>query len=393
MKKLFCIILILTFAVSASAELTDADLDKIKNIVASEVATYNRSSDVVIIVAFVSLGFFLLFAGILFVNTFLRHQTVNKQIILALMLSLGCSLFYVTQVSAQRIASFEHIVCKSLEVVDNFGNRAILLNSNKNLNAVAVYDTTGDLAVGMSSILEAKSIGEKKHDNSVKIYNKGENPKISLESSEIDSKVNLHDEKGISAISLISKKEANILQINNKAGDQAVGLAYSEKGNGIFVSDEKGQLAVHISSLPSHNGMAILNKQGKNAINMLSDKEGNILSLLDIHEKEAISLLSKDGYVNDLRIYDPQADDIAIHLASACANDCSEFYSNGIALYDKKQKIAINMYTNERSNQISLRNRMFPNRPRAISLFSGTTGNSLTLYDTAGHYQWSEVAD
>ena len=142
------------------SELTEKDLNKIRQIVQSEVNAIkqditkvelrliekiresenrlqtqfnqsldNRTNSIMIIFAVVSMGFFLLFGCILLVGA-LRNRQPNKKLIILMVVSLaGVMLCRVPSLNAQK-DRFGDIICRSLTVVNEYDKEMIVLKAN-----------------------------------------------------------------------------------------------------------------------------------------------------------------------------------------------------------------------------------------------------------------------
>ena len=146
---------VVLFGVSFSAfgELTDADIDKIRQVVKAENAIIHadmaafelrltqkiqesenrlrselnaqlnaRMNDFTIVFGITSGGFFLLFATVLLVNIFRNRTMVDKKMVLVFVLSVISGLLcLVSTVKAQKSLEGIEIVCSGLKVIDSNG--------------------------------------------------------------------------------------------------------------------------------------------------------------------------------------------------------------------------------------------------------------------------------
>ena len=129
-------------------------------------------------------------------------------------------------IEAQNNGVFDEIICRSLKVVSGLGNRAILLNSGKEGNAVVVYDTTGEKAIGLVSVINDTPdlnrnavLPIEKHDNMLMIYNRQDQQVISLLSSEEQNYISLLDPQGRKAIYLPADSHNNAITLFDKANN------------------------------------------------------------------------------------------------------------------------------------------------------------------------------
>lgn len=151
------VITLLVIPTIVSSELTEKDLEKIREIVQTEVALIqkdmiavelrlnekiresenrlqtqfsqsldSRTNGIMIVFAVMSMGFFLLFTAILVVGA-LKNRQVDKKMIILMVLSLaGVLLCRISPVNA-KVDKFGDIVCRSLTVVDRQDNKVAFL--------------------------------------------------------------------------------------------------------------------------------------------------------------------------------------------------------------------------------------------------------------------------
>lgn len=255
---IICVVLVVVFAIPVNAELTESDLRKIKEIVASEVAILknditqvelrlnekiresenrlqtqfstaldNRTNGIMILFAVISIGFFLLFSAILLVGAFnRRNREINKKpIVTMLILSLGCAVFYAHKLHAQEVfdARFGEIICTRLTVVDDEGNNGVVLDSSPESNMIIVGDKTS------------------------------RRPAIALASAKLpgfalENRILIHDSRGNYAIDLHALSSQNHVTVYDKITKQESISLRSGEGTNSFLLYEAGK---HISQLAS----------------------------------------------------------------------------------------------------------------------------------------------
>ena len=141
--RIFAVIAITLFMIPtfAFSELTEKDLEKIKEIIHSEVGTI-QTNDIMIISAVISAGFFLLFGCILLVGAF-RNRNIDKQIMILMGITLvGMMLCRISPLDAQK-DRFGEIVCTGLTVVDDKDNARIKMGFDEdNETGLTLFDET-----------------------------------------------------------------------------------------------------------------------------------------------------------------------------------------------------------------------------------------------------------
>ena len=197
-------------------------------------------------------------------------------------------------IEAQSNGVFNKITCRELEVVDENGNKAIVLFSVDNTNNVRVYDRQGKAA-------------------------------IHLGSSETGNDVLVVDETGESGILFgASKKMGNYLLIPNPTGKTAVEIIAHKQGNYIECSQ-----------------LTVVDKSGKPAIELSIDDDANLIKIYDKAGKRALLMIANKGDIfnNGLYIYD-QTQKSAVSINSIETNN--EGSHNGIWIdYEGERHIAL----------------------------------------------------
>ena len=150
--------------------------------------------------------------------------------------------FITPTLDAQSNGVSDKIVCRTLEVVDEAGNRMIVLGSEAMGNALVVLDKRG---------LPALTLKHTRGGNAVVVY----------------------DERGAPAATLGSTPKSNLVIVTDRrTGNPAVRLgATNGGGNLVAVSDKTGEPAVILSSVPKGNGISVYSKSGE--LTRLGDKE------------------------------------------------------------------------------------------------------------------------
>lgn len=161
MKTIFTAILLLIITLPVYSELTNEDIDKIREVIKQENAVIHsemvqlelritqkiqesenrlrselnaqlnaRMSDFTIVFAITSGGFFLMFATILILNMVKGRTIVEKKAIILLVLSVTFgTICYASSVKAQPDRTFNDITCRSLTIVDRWNIPRIMLDT------------------------------------------------------------------------------------------------------------------------------------------------------------------------------------------------------------------------------------------------------------------------
>lgn len=133
-------------------------------------------------------------------------------------------------IAAQHNEVFNEIKCRQLTVVDEAGNREIILKQR----SVVLLDKAGQPAIGLSFTDEG---------NSISIFKDG-HVAIGLMTGEEQDGIVLSDNlTKKNAITLAVREAANAILINNKTGESAITLLSSNHsllGNDIVVHDQAG---------------------------------------------------------------------------------------------------------------------------------------------------------
>ena len=156
MKLLWISATLLMLSTPAFSELTNEDIDKIREVIKQENAVIQsemvqlelritqkiqesenrlrselntqlnaRMKDFTIVLGMTSGGFFLLFASVLLINALRGRTLVDKKTILVFILSIITGLLcFVSTTKAQENAIYNHLTCRSLTITDAKGKRA-----------------------------------------------------------------------------------------------------------------------------------------------------------------------------------------------------------------------------------------------------------------------------
>ena len=318
MKYLLSITLMLALTMSAMAELTESDLEKIQDIVANQVETLknemtqserrlneriseletqfntsldNRTNGIMIIFAVISIGFFLLFSAVFLITALLMRRNVMKAATM-LILSLGCVLFYATKLPAQRDAVFDKIVCRSLEVVNKDNEISILQNSD----GINIYHRDFDLIYRDDEANIPQGTG-------INIYNRDAQV-VTLGTYGNGSQLVLHNtmmgQTGKEAIALRHThiRDGNYLRINSSVSDSFTSIDDGTiRARRLTLHDIKMDRSVEIRGghEVAQRGLVIYKPGG-----------------LD----PAIELEFSPKYETSLKIWDPLSDDLALAFVS-----------------------------------------------------------------------------
>ena len=169
-------------------------------------------------------------------------------------------------IEAQSNGVFDKIQCRELEVVDEQGEVAIVLQSYKGKNTVMVLGKTGGL-VALDTSDEQNGVlifgKEDQHPPAVRLYhhkemgngmliqNKHGKRAILLRSDDDGNDVSLYDnpQGKKRAVWLKCDESGNALFLEGQAGEESMGLLAVEKSNPfIMIKDRAGK---HIWSTPS----------------------------------------------------------------------------------------------------------------------------------------------
>ena len=94
---------------------------------------------------------------------------------------------------AQRNGVFDEILCKRLTVVDEDGNKAIILGSIEGLNVVIVLDKQGEKAITLESF---------ESGNSVVVLNKQGKEAVELTDTEYGGRVSVYNNQGKNRVAM-----------------------------------------------------------------------------------------------------------------------------------------------------------------------------------------------
>ena len=133
---------------------------------------------------------------------------------------------------AQHNGIFDEVKCRRLTVVDEAGNREIILNQK----GIVILDKAGQPAIGLSSVDD---------DNSISIFGEDGQVVIALMTGKEQNMITISDnltKKG--AITLAVREGTNAILINNKTSEKSAIVLHSSfhslLGNGIVVYDQVG---------------------------------------------------------------------------------------------------------------------------------------------------------
>ena len=365
MKALLCIALMLTFTISATAELTDSDLRKIKDIVAMEVAMLkedinkvelrlnekireserrlqtqfntaldNRTNNIIIMFAIISIGFFLLFSAVLLTIAFLRNRVVDKKVLAVFLLSLGCLLFYadIKAQDSQEVprsyspSYFSEVVCTKLTVVNENDDPVITLDASKDDYAIVVRDVN--------------TVGDDPHK-----------PAVYMGSSPTRNVVAVYDKKGnygIQLACLTTPTPYNAVNVHNENGESVITLDASKDAHSILFRDiNPKKAAVFMSSSPTGNSVNVYGKKDNNTgIQLVCEPMRNAISLFNENDDPVITLdASKDDYAITVR-------DVTLKKAAVFMSSLSE--GNGVTVFDKKGNYGIELICLPTHNTINV---------------------------------------
>ena len=170
MKTIFTAILLLIITFPVFSELTNEDIDKIREVIKQENAVIQsemvqlelritqkiqesenrlraelnaqlnaRMSDFTIVFAITSGGFFLMFATILILNMVKGRTIVEKKAIILLVLSVTFgTICYASSAKAQVDRTFNDITCRSLTIVDRWNQPRIMLRTEDNKTNISM---------------------------------------------------------------------------------------------------------------------------------------------------------------------------------------------------------------------------------------------------------------
>ncbi len=274
--------ILFVFPVIGFSELTEKDLEKIRQIVQSEVNTIkqditevelrliekiresenrlqsqfnvaldNRTNDIMIIFAVVSMGFFLLFGCILLVGA-LRNRQPNKKLIILMMISLaGALLCRVPPINAQPDRFFGDIVCTRLTVLNRNQREVVsIFPYGDDGGSIQIHGKPGQRAVMRTDGYGGQVLLRGKHGD-VSIYTDGQGGRLNISSSKSGKATMLINEYGGSiSLSQTSKisREQGILDGINEPGDlrlvdprghERMFIGVDEDGNGVIAKWDK----------------------------------------------------------------------------------------------------------------------------------------------------------
>ena len=138
-------------------------------------------------------------------------------------------------IEAQNNGVFDKIVCRKLEVVDENGNKAIVLATQELGNYLHVYDTIGKNAIILfaSEDTNGVSVADKKGEYAVNLFG-AEGAAVMLRNEK---------QKRSGGMLLDINEEGHGITIKGKAGEEAISLLAHEKyGVGITIYDRAGKL-------------------------------------------------------------------------------------------------------------------------------------------------------
>ena len=169
-------------------------------------------------------------------------------------------------IEAQNNGVFDEITCRSLNVVDENGNRGIFLLATEDLNTIHIGgNNPGGGGISLTT----------RH----------------FEGTDPDNSILIHDEAGNTAIKLEAKEHQNYVQVFDNAGKEAIILRSHENANSILVFDTVGEPAILLSAIESENHLFVVRKGGEGSVKLVGTKDRSGVSIAD-SKTEQIRLMA-----------------------------------------------------------------------------------------------------
>ena len=191
--------------------------------------------------------------------------------------------FITPDIEAQSNGVFDKITCRQLEVVDEKGNRGILLLAVGDTNAILI----GDKSPGTGKIF----LGTDHEFNSISITDGAGNRAIRLEAKEHNNHVQLFDKAGKEAIFLNTHEDANGITILGKDEKPAILLSAIESENNLFVVRKGGEGSVKLVGTKDKSGVSITSSKTEQ-IRLMAVEDANMIFLTGKAGDERIGLLT-----------------------------------------------------------------------------------------------------
>ena len=203
-------------------------------------------------------------------------------------------------IEAQNNGVFDEITCRSLNVVDENGNRGIFLLATEDLNTIHIG---GNNPGGGGISLTTRHFEGTDPDNSILIHNEAGNTAIKLEAKEHQNYVQVFDNAGKEAIILRSHENANSILVFDTAGEPAILLSAIESENNLFVVRKGGEGSVKLVGTKDRSGVSIADSKTEQ-IRLMAFEDVNTIFLMGKAGEESIGLLGSKKMVSFIRITD-----------------------------------------------------------------------------------------
>lgn len=198
-------------------------------------------------------------------------------------------------IEAQSNGVFDKITCRELEVVDEKGERGIVLLAVGDTNAIVI----GDNSPGTGRIY----LGTDHGTNGITITDGAGNRAIRLEAKEHNNHVQLFDKAEKEAILLDTYEDANAVAIFGKDEKTAILLSAFESENNLFVVRKGGEGSVKLVGTKDKSGVSIISSKTEQ-IRLMAVEDANMIFLTGKAGEERIGLLGSKKRVPSIVITD-----------------------------------------------------------------------------------------
>ncbi|MYE89085.1 hypothetical protein F4X33_08845 [Candidatus Poribacteria bacterium] len=299
MKLLWITATLLILSTPAFSELTNEDIDKIREVIKQENAVIQsemvqlelritqkiqesenrlrselnaqlnaRMGDFTIVFTVTSGGFFILFATILILNVIRGRALIDKKAILVFILSIATALLCLiptTKAQTRAYTHFRNITCQSITVTDKQGKPAIILDGNNpTANSIVIRDKLDRNAIALYG----------GSANGISLFHKSNKPRIIMAASEKGQILSIKDRLNREAIMMGSGSQENSINVFRQG--RAAGA--------IAIKDNKGKFQLLLST---HR------------------QAGNIMTINNINTNEpAIDLITHPTLGTNINIHD-----------------------------------------------------------------------------------------